>query len=357
MPRRKFKSARKSAGMSPGSLVYVGEHPHSQVLLRALTYSPDIYKSEVLNKFQGLPLESAETRANKYWLDTTGLSQTDFIKSLGEQFKLHPLSLEDLLNTNHRPKIDDFDDYIFIILKVISFNAETLSFKSDQLALALGSNFVLSFHETPLSLLNPIYQRLELGRGRIRKMPPDYLAYAIIDAVVDDYFIAFELLDQSLEQLHQKILTHPESNHSQVIHQLKRELQALRHDLLPLRDVLGLMLASDSELLHSETQPFIKDLNDHVLHAISELENARDSLNELAQYSMMVLSTKVAEVTKVLTLIASIFIPLTFIVGVYGMNFQHMPELQWRYGYYFIWLIMLALSLGLIYYFKRKKWF
>ena len=356
MPRKRIKSAHKKAGLAPGSIVYVGEQTSATYEIKLIEYSPDSYAGT-----QTLSIEqlcSYTLNPNKrYWIDVAGISNTDIINKIGEKFVLHPLSLEDLVNTGHRPKVDDFDDYYFIILKALKFEEPTLTFQSEQISLVFGTNYLLSFHEKQLPVLAPVYQRLEHGRGRIRRMPIDYLAYALIDCIVDNYFIAFEKLDSRLELLQDDILKNPHGDSINLIHNLKRELQLVRHDLVPLREVLSHMVASDSELLHRETDPFFKDLNDHGIHAISELDSARDNLVELAQYSLILLSNKVAEVTKVLTLMASIFIPLTFIVGIYGMNFDYMPELRWKYGYFAVWGVMLALSGGLIYYFRRKRWF
>ncbi len=295
------------------------------------------------------------------WINIDGLRDAEAIDKLGARFGLHSLILEDILNTSERPKIEDYGDYLFCVLKVFCANgngaqAEGCGDRMLQASLVLGSNFVISFGERENPIFDAVRDRLRKGKGRIRKAGADYLAYALIDAVVDSYFVILEKLGEEIEDLEDDLIADPRRELLQRIHALKREMIGLRKSVWPLREVVNTMERLETPLITPATDIFLRDVYDHTIQVIDNVETYRDILSGMLETYLSSVSYRMNEVMKVLTIIATIFIPLTFIVGVYGMNFRHMPELEWRAGYYVVWGIILAVALAMLAFFKRKKW-
>ena len=290
------------------------------------------------------------------WINIDGLHEVKIIENIGSHFDIHPLVLEDILHTGQRPKTEDFGSYIYIVLKMLYFNEEENEIQDEQLSIILGSNFVISFQERVGDVFNPVRERIRIGRFQIKKRKSDYLAYALIDAVVDNYFIILEKLGEQIEDLEEELLDNPNPKNLETIHSLKRQLISLRKSVWPLREVIGGLERSESPLFHESTGIYLKDVYDHTIQVIDTIETYRDMVSGMLDTYLSNISNRMNEVMKVLTIIATIFIPLTFISGLYGMNFRYMPELEWHWGYPLIMFIMAILAIFMLFYFRKKRW-
>jgi magnesium transporter len=348
------KKSSKAVGLPPGTLVHVGEERVGKVKITIFDYDEKSYEEkEVKTIEEAFPYKDKQTIT---WINIDGIHDVDLIRKVGVHFNLHPLVLEDIVNTSQRPKIEDFEDHIFIVLKMLYQVGTNHEIKEEQVSLILGSNFVISFQETEGDILDLIRERIRKGKGRIRKMKADYLAYSLIDAIVDGYFLVLEKLGENTDSLEEEVLTSPTTKTSQKIHSLKREMIFLRKSIWPLREIIGKMQRGESKLIYKSTMIYLKDVYDHTIQVIDSVETFRDVLSGMLDIYLSSVSNRMNEVMKVLTIIATIFIPLTFIAGIYGMNFQFMPELEWKWGYAFSLGIMAVIALYMIFFFKRKKW-
>jgi len=285
-----------------------------------------------------------------------GLHEVEIIEKLGKQFELHSLILEDILHTEQRPKYEDFDKYIFIVLGMLSFNEEIQAVESEQVSLILGANFVISFQERTGDVFEPIRDRIRNAKGRIRKMGPDYLAYALTDAIVDSYFAILEKVGEKIESMEEELVSDPTEKTLHQIHTMKREMISLRRSVWPLREVISGMQKSESSVIKELTEIYLRDVYDHTIQIIDTIESFRDMVSGMLDIYLSSISNKMNAVMKVLTIIATIFIPLTFVAGIYGMNFEHMPELKWKWAYPGVWVVMLVITGIMLTYFRRKKW-
>jgi len=290
------------------------------------------------------------------WINVDGLHQLGVLESVGDRLGLHPLVLEDILNTGQRPKMEDFGGYIYIVFKMFYSNEMNDEIVEEQISLILGPAFVISFQERRGDVFDALRERIRSDRGRIRKMGADYLTYALLDSVVDNYFVVLEKLGEKMEFLEEELVTHPTTETLQVIHNLKREMAFLRKSVWPLREIVSGLERGESALIQESTGLYLRDVYDHTIQVIDTVETFRDMLSGMLDIYLSSVSNRMNEVMKVLTIIATIFIPLTLIVGIYGMNFQHMPELGWRWGYPLVWLVMLTIGGLMLVYFKRKRW-
>jgi magnesium transporter len=291
------------------------------------------------------------------WINIDGVHNVEIIRALGEQYNLHPLLLEDVLNTELRPKIESFDRYLFVLLKMLTYNAKTCEVEAEQVSLVLGENFVISLQEEREGdVFDPIRARLENANGKTRKAGADFLLYSLVDMIVDNYFVVLEKLGERLEDLEMEITGSPDQESLKALYQLKRELITVRKSVWPLREIVSTLERDETSLIKKETRKYIRDVYDHTIQVIDTTESYRESMSSLLDVYLSSISNKTNEVMKVLTIISTIFMPLTFIAGVYGMNFQHMPELEWRYGYFLVMGIMFIISLIMIYFFRRRKW-
>jgi magnesium transporter len=344
----------RRVGLSPGTLLHIGERHLENARLELFSYSPEHLQEQGDIKVEDcLP---AIRQPGNHWVNLTGIHDIALVEQLGSTVGLDALALEDLLNTEHRPKVEVFDETLLVILKMLAFDAESDSLVSEQVSIALGRNLVVSFQERPWDLFDGVRERLQTTRGRMRHRGPDYLAYALIDAVVDGYFVVLEQLSERLTDLEEELAGHPQRTTLKRIHQFKRDLIVLRKAVWPLREVVAALERDEAELIDERTTPFLRDLYDHVIQVIETVETLRDSVSGLLDLYLSSVSQRTNEIMKVLTVMATIFIPLTFLVGVYGMNFEYMPELGWRWSYPVLWLLMLVCAGGMLLAFRRKKW-
>jgi magnesium transporter len=290
------------------------------------------------------------------WINIEGLQKISIIEKIGNHFNLHPLVLEDIANTGQRPKMEDYTDYLFVVLNMLQYSEEDKEIKREQVSLILGSNWVISFQETEGDVFDTIRERLRSDKGRIRKMGADYLVYVLMDTIVDNYFAVLEKIGEKIEEIEDEIVTNPSPVTLQTIHDLKRQMIMLRKSIWPLREVINRLERWESKLINESTDIFLRDLYDHTIQVVDAVETFRDMLSGMMDIYMSSVSNRMNEVMKVLTIIATIFLPLTLVAGIYGMNFRIMPELQWEMGYPFALLIMLAVGIIMLIYFKRKNW-
>lgn len=348
--------ARRShkVGLAPGSLVPVEVSDAEPVRMHLLEYDTGgVREREVETVDEVLPLRDSPTVT---WLNVDGLGDVELVEDLGGRFDLHPLVLEDVLNTGHRPKLEDYDDYLFVVLKMLTFDPDQRRLGDEQVSLVVGKEFVLTFQERHGDVLDPVRERIRAGKGRIRRMGPDYLAYAIMDAIVDHYFVVLEEAGEWIEELETGLVTDPTSETMHEIHRLKRELLLFRKAVWPVREVAGNFLREEHELVDPEVRPFVRDLYDHCVQIIDTGETLRDLASGMLDTYLSSLSNRTNEIMKVLTIMASIFIPLTFVAGVYGMNFEHMPELGWPWAYPAVLALMAVVAGALLVYFWSKDW-
>ena len=289
------------------------------------------------------------------WINIDGIHQLDIIEKIGLHYNMHPLILEDI-TTEQRPKIEDFGDYIFVILKMLYHDEKEQEIKAEQVSLILGSNFVISFQETEGDIFNPIRDKIRTGKGRIRKMKADYLAYILIDTIIDEYFLILEKLGEDTESIEDEVVEGPTVKTLHRLHNLKREILFLRKSVWPLREVINNIQRSESNLVHKSTGIYLRDAYDHTIQIIDSIETFRDLLAGILDIYLSTISNRMNEIMKVLTIIATIFIPLTFITGVFGMNFRSMFGLDQEWGYPVTLFAMFFLAVLMIAYFRRKKW-
>jgi magnesium transporter len=287
------------------------------------------------------------------WLNVDGLGDADAIRKFGEIFSIHPLALEDVVNAHQRPKVEPYDRYLFIVMQMLR---SAPGVDSEQLSLFLGANFVLTFQEQPGDCFTAIRQRIRMNHGRLRAAGPDYLAYALIDAVVDNYFPALERYGEQLEDLEQEVVTRPDRQTLGKIHEIKRDLLTLRRAVWPAREALNSLVRDETPFIARDTRTYLRDCYDHAVRIIDIIETDRETAFGLLETYLSSMSNRMNEIMKVLTIIATIFIPLTFIVGVYGMNFTNMPELHSRWGYPGVLIVMGAIAAVMLVYFRRKGW-
>ena len=349
IPRRS-----KKAGLPPGTIVHVGEKRRERVKLSVINYDEvNFQEKEVNNVEEAL---SSRNKSSVTWLNIDGVHQPEIIEQVGQNFGMHPLVLEDIANTGQRPKMEDFDDYIFVVLRMLRFDEKEKETKTEQISIILGRDFVVSFQEMEGDVFDAIRERLRSNKGRIRKMGADYLAYALIDAVVDNYFMVLENLGETIEDIEDKLVTNPTAETLRTIHDLKREMVFLRKSVWPLREVINRLERSESPLINKSTFVYLRDVYDHTIQVMDAVETFRDMLSGMLDIYLSSVSNRMNEVMKVLTVIATIFIPLTFIAGIYGMNFRYMPELELAWSYPAVLILMLIIALLMVVYFRRKKW-
>jgi len=344
----------KKIGLPPGTLVHVGEALSEKVRISVIDYDEtSCQEKEVANVSDLAPYRESRTTT---WINVDGIHDVTTVEALGELFHLHPLVLEDIVNTTQRPKIEDAGDYLFIVLKVLDYNEESDEITLSQLSLILGPTVLISFQEREGDLFNPVRERLKGGNVRIRKSGADYLAYSLIDTVVDNYFAILERLAEKMEVLEEQVVKNPGRETLQGIHRLKTDMIYLRRSIWPLREVVNTLDRGDSALIKDSTLPYLRDVYDHTIHAIDTMETFRDIVSGMLDIYLSSVSNRLNEIMKVLTIIATIFIPLTFLSGWYGMNFKDMPELAWRWGYPMVIGIALTVATTMLIYFWRKKW-
>jgi magnesium transporter len=349
-----LKDSAKTYGLPPGTLVHVGQREIGKVKISVMDYDEANIKERVLDSpEEAFPFFKSPTVT---WINVDGIHNLEIIEKIGKHFGLHPLTLEDIVFTNQRAKFESFDNYIYILLKMVYLDGKKDHMQTEQVSLILGENYVLSFQEREGDVFDPVRERLRTAKGRVRKLGPDYLAYSLLDAVVDNYFVMLEHLGERVEVIEEGLVGNPSPECLKGIQTIKKDMLYLRKSVWPLREVISSFHKDESHLIKDSTVVYIRDLYDHTIQVIDTIETLRDMASGMLDIYLSSISNRMNEVMKVLTIIATIFIPLTFIAGVYGMNFHHMPELNWPFGYVFAWSIMISIALSMLVYFKRKKW-
>jgi len=351
---RFIKRTSTKKGMSPGSLIFVGEKKIEKTRIRVIDFTTENVTSKEVDQIEDVFMHKGTGSVS--WINIDGLHDTELINKFGKHFGLHSLLLEDILNTEHRPKIEEFGEYIFIVLKMLYYDENEKIIISEQLSLILGNNLVITFQERVGDVFNPIRQRIKNPNSRIRKNSSDYLAYALIDAVVDTYFSILEDFGERIDDIEEDLMERPNNETLREIHSLKRELVYLRKSIWPLRELVSILERTELKLISANTKLFLRDLYDHVIQIIDTIENYREMASGMLDIYLSSASNRMNEVMKILTIMASIFIPLTFIAGVYGMNFENMPELHEKWGYPVALIVMILIAGVMITYFKRKDW-
>lgn len=353
MPRLSRKRSKK-AGLPSETLVYTGERKDEKVVIHVINYGEtDFSETEAASVGACIPYKN---EPGTTWINMDGVHDAVALEKFGECFGLHRLVMEDILNTDQRPKVEDYGEYLYLVAKMIS-NGKAGEITTEQVSIVLGSTFVLSFQEGLAGdVFTPIRDRLRSGKGRIRKTGPDYLVYSLLDAVVDNYFVILEKLGDRIEALETELIENPTQKTVRKIYILKRELIFLHNAVWPLREVMSALGKHESALIRETTTPYIRDVYDHVIHVIDSVDIYREMISGMLDMYLSSVSNRLNQVMKVLTVIATIFMPLTFIVGLYGMNFKHMPELDWRYGYPAVVALMTVIAGFMLVLFKKKKW-
>lgn len=344
----------QKAGLPPGSLVYTGKKTTKEVVLDIIDYTATslterrVTDVKVCRQYKDSPSTT--------WVKVTGIHDPSVIEEIGRILNIHPLVLEDILTAGQRPKMEIFDTYLFFVLNMLSYDTKKHKVHTEQMSFIVSKKVVVSFQEAPGDIFDPVRSRIRNKKGPIRRLGTDYLAHALLDAVIDQYFVILERIGEDIEKLGEQIALHPAPERFKEIHHLKQELIHLRRSVWPLREVINTLVRGESKLISKDIIVYLRDLYDHTIQVIDAVETFRDMVASLLEIYMSSISNKLNEIMKVLTIIATIFIPLSFITGVYGMNFRVMPEIEWKFGYLFAWGIMLSIMLGMLCYFRRKKW-
>ncbi len=350
---RDIDKISQTAGLVPGTLVHVGDRGYGKSDISVIEYGEEKARERAADADEDIFSQSEG--ASVVWINVDGVSDTEAVARIGEKFGVHPLTLEDIVNTTQRPRCEFFDDHFFVIIKMI-YLGDDGGVISEQVSILLNKNFVISFQERKGDVFDPVRERIRSGKGRIRKMGPDYLVYSLLDAVVDNYFKVLESIGESIEGIEETLVTDPEPDILLALHKLKRGMISLRKAVWPLREVISSLAKMESKFFKKSTGIYLRDLYEHTIQVIDTVETYRDTLSGMLDIYLSSLSNKMNEVMKFLTIFASIFIPLTFIAGVYGMNFKYMPELSWKWAYFGVLGLMAAVAGILLIYFKRKNW-
>jgi magnesium transporter len=353
--RRLAQSRAAKEGLPPGALVHIGTQKIEQTKVKIIAYDAHHIQEPIVNTIADCYVR--ENTQEIVWTNVVGLHETAALGQLGTQFGLHPLVVEDILNTEQRPKMEDYDEYIFVVLKSLRYNDTASDVPViEQISLVLGPNYILSFQEREGSAFAPIRERIRSNKGRVRAAGADYLLYALLDLIVDHYFVVLEQFGDRIAALEEDLITEPTTETLHHLHHLKREMVFLRKAIWPLRDVLSGLTRSESPLIQESTRLYLRDVYDHTIQIIETVEIFRDMLSGLLDIYLSSISNRMNEVMKVLTIISTVFIPLTFIAGIYGMNFTYMPELGWSWAYPVVWGMMIIIALAMVIYFRSKKW-
>jgi magnesium transporter len=358
MTKRTYTSKR---GLPPGSLIFLGEQKMPVMKITSIDYDDkSFYEKEITNIDD---LRQFKENGHVSWINICGLHDVDKLAQIGEIFEIHPLTLEDILNVNHLPKLEDYDNHLFLVVKMIDIIKEVKELNIEQVSFLLSkNNCLLTFQENEEDVFNLIREGIRSDKGRIRKLGADYLMYRLLDAVVDNYFLILQDMDETIEIIEDELIYNPNRSTIETIHNLRKKIIKLRRAVTPLRDIIYSIERERYPYIIKSTYIFLRDLYDHIRQNIETMENYREILNGMLEIYLSNSGQKLNEVVKVLTIISTIFIPLTFLAGVYGMNFStdagkwNMPELNWQYGYPFVILVMVAVAVAMIFFFRKKNW-
>lgn len=353
---RPVRGRTKKTGLPPGSLVHTGERKSGNVTIDLMEYDAgSLFESQLAGLDACLAFREKEAIT---WLNVDGLHDAELMNHIGTCFSLHPLVLEDVVSTDQRPKYEDFEEYLYIVVRMLRYDAGMMKAKAEQVSIIISQKYVLTFQEGFAGdVFSGVRTRLREDKGRIRKMGADYLAYTLLDTIVDNYFVVLDQMAERIELLENELVTNPTRKTLRMIHTLRGDALFLRRAVWPLREVINGFIRSDSQFLADATRIYLKDVYDHVIHATDTIETYREMLAGMLDIYLSSMSNRLNEVMKVLTIIATIFMPLTFLAGVYGMNFKHnMPEIEWEWGYPVLWLVMIGIAVAMLIGFRRKKW-
>lgn len=344
----------KKIGSAPGTLVHIGNIFEEDVEILNINYNEE---TQEMHRTKNVEDCFKEIKDNEVcWIDVEGLKDISVIEKIGSEFKLHPLILEDILNTGQRAKFEDYGNYIFIVLKMLIYDKTTRVVKAEQVSFVLINNCVISFQERNMGIFSNVILRIKAAKGNIRKQGADYLLYALIDSVVDSYFGILENLGDEIDEIEDELINEPSKEVLQKIHKLKKDMLFLRNSIWPLREVVSVLVRSDNSYFSQNTIVYLRDVYDHIIQIIDTIEVYRDMLSGMLDTYLSSISNKTNDVMKVLTIMSTIFIPITFLAGVYGMNFKNIPELQCNYGYAIFWVVSIIIIIVLIGFFRKKKW-
>jgi len=352
---RLVKKRSKKVGAPPGTLIHIGTLKPGDTKIELIEYDDGHLEKRQLPSLEACPLPKPGPAVT--WINVDGVSQVEVLQHFGSCFGIHPLVLEDILATDQRPKAEDYDSYLYVVLKMLTLDEKTGEIRAEQLSVILGEHYLLSFQEgLEGDVFGPVRARLKNEKSRLRVTGPDYLLHALLDVIVDNYFLVLEKLAERIEGIEDELIENPTTATVQGIYRLKREMLFLHKVVWPLREVVGSLQRRDSQLIQDATVIYLRDLYDHTIQVVDTLETLRDMLSGMLDIYLSSVSNRLNEVMKVLTIIATIFMPLTFLAGLYGMNFKHMPELEWRYGYLALLVVMAAIAVAMLAYFRRKRW-
>ena len=352
---RKFSRPTHTVGHPPGTLKANVEKTQESIAVKLIAYDKSSLDEQEFERVEDCFTLAARNLST--WIDIDGVHDIAALESLGEHFKLHPLLLEDIANPVQRSKVEQYDGKTYIVVRLLEFDAESEEIESSQISIVLTDNTLITFHERASSVFDEVRQRVRSGRPRMRTSGIPYLAYSLLDAVVDRYFVLLEKLGEHMENLEEALLVDPGQETLSGIHRLKRELIYLRKSVWPLREAINTMLRDEDLPFHDQLHMYLRDLYDHTVQVMETIESYRDLNAGMLETYFSMVSNRMNDVMKTLTVIATLFIPLTFVVGVYGMNFEFMPELHWRWAYPALWAFMLGVVIVMLMYFKRKRWF
>lgn len=345
---------KHNIGEPPGTLIYTGKKQNLKTRVKVIDYNQEGFNLLELERIDK-DLSSFDKSRNR-WINITSLSHIKVIKDIGNQFNLHHLLLEDILNPNQRPKLENYGNYLFIVLKSVDYNKQIEKFETKQISLILGSSYVISIQEEESDIFKPILERIKYSKGIIRNMGADYLLYSLIDLVIDNYFITLELIAEFIENTEDKIIENPAPETLKLVYSLKRIIINIRNSIWPTRELINKLQREKSKFLSEGLDAYLRDVNDHVFIISDLLETQRDILFGMLDMYLSSVNNKMNDIMKILTIISTIFIPLSFLVSLYGMNFKYMPELSYPLAYPILIFTMLIIVIMMIIFFKRKKW-
>lgn len=352
-----LRSRVQKAGQAPGTAIYTGDEISGVPTITVVNYHDGKFYKKIGHDWQECVSSSEEKMPGITWINIEGLKSPALIEQVAKHYNLHPLTVEDILNVEQRPKVEEFDNYYFVVLRLLVWPPNQNTFSIEQISVVFGDNFVLSFQEKGFPLFDSIRERLSTPAAqRMRQAGSDYLAYRLIDAVVDQYFIVLEQLSEQIEVLEEEIMTNPTKENAHALYDLKHQTLMVRKVIWPMREAISHLLQCNNELISSYTRVYLRDVYDHIAQAIDVMENFRDVLSSMMDIYLTSLTSRMNEVMKVLTIIATIFIPITFIASVYGMNFVYIPELHYHWGYFTVLGAMFFIVCGMLLFFRRKKW-
>ncbi|MFT5766060.1 MAG: magnesium transporter [Saprospiraceae bacterium] len=355
MKKQKLKRIRKKAGLPPGSIIFTGNQKVEKIFIHYVQYSEEQLIEKSFDNHKEVTLNpSPEDKVD--WYDIRGLHDTDLIEIVGKTFGIHSLVLEDIVSTHQRPKFEEYPNGNFLIIRALAYDKEKLEIMTEQVAIFFRKGLLISFQEAETDLFEAVRTRIQSGRGRIRQRSSDYLAYALLDNIVDNYYVVLDDIESVIETLEDNLLSNPDDSIKEQIHHLKKELLVVRKSIAPLREAIGQFSKSDSALIEESSTIYIRDLYDHTVQIMDMVETYRDMLNSLQDLYISEISLRMNQVMQILAIITTIFVPLSFMAGMYGMNFDHMPELHFKYGYFILVSIMFIIAVSLVIYFRRKKW-